>query len=131
MKFVINYHTYNLYFFFWNKLQVSYLIVDQAEEDCEVVQDPFLEAGITIPSDLPYQDKSVEKGDQKDSIELKIQLDGDKVEVWIYNPIYWLYCCLIRLFYYFFCGTALLLLVYLQLDIDSAGWRKSLHKKVS
>ena len=57
------------------------MIVDQAEEDCEVVQDPFLEAGITIPSDLPYQDKSVEKGDQKDSIELKIQLDGDKVEV--------------------------------------------------
>ena len=57
------------------------MIVDQAEEDCEVVQDPFLEAGITIPSDLPYQDKSMEKGGQKDSIELKIQLDGDKIEV--------------------------------------------------
>ena len=53
------------------------MIVDQAEEDCEVVQDPFLEAGITIPSDLPYQDKSAEK----DNIELKIQLDGEKVEV--------------------------------------------------
>ena len=57
------------------------MIVDQAEEDCEVVQDPFLEAGITIPSDLPYQDKSAEKRDQKDSIELKIQLDREKVEV--------------------------------------------------
>ena len=64
-----------------NKLQVSYLIVDQAEEDCEVVQDPFLEAGITIPSDLPYQDKPAEKNDQKDNIELKIQFDGEKVEV--------------------------------------------------
>ena len=57
------------------------MIVDQAEEDCEVVQDPFLEAGITIPSDLPYQDQTAEKRDQKDSIELKIQLDGEKVEV--------------------------------------------------
>ena len=57
------------------------MIVDQAEEDCEVVQDPFLEAGITIPSDLPYQDQTPEKRDQKDSIELKIQLDREKVEV--------------------------------------------------
>ena len=57
------------------------MIVDQAEEDCEVVQDPFLEAGITIPTDLPYQDQSAEKGYQKDNIELKIQLDGEKVEV--------------------------------------------------
>ena len=62
---------------FVNKYQVSYFIVDQAEEDCEVVQDPFLEAGSTIPSDLPYQDKSAEK----DNIELKIQFDGEKVEV--------------------------------------------------
>ena len=66
---------------FVNKLQVSYLIVDQAEEDCEVVQDPFLEAGSTIPSDLPYQDKSAEKDYQKDNIELKIQLDGEEVEI--------------------------------------------------
>ena len=57
------------------------MIVDQAEEDCEVVQDPFLEAGSTIPSDLPYQDKSAEKDYQKDNIELKIQLDGEELEV--------------------------------------------------
>ena len=65
---------------FLNKYQASYFIVDQAEEDCEVVQDPFLEAGITIPSDLPYQDKSAEKDYQKDNIELKIQLDGEKLK---------------------------------------------------
>ena len=57
------------------------MIFDQAEEDCEVVQDPFLEAGITIPSHLPYQDKSAEKDYQKDNIELKIQLYGEKIEV--------------------------------------------------
>ena len=66
---------------FVNKYQVSYFIVDQAEEDCEVVQDPFLEAGSTIPSDLPYQDKSAEKDYQKDNIELKIHLDGGEVGV--------------------------------------------------
>lgn len=37
-------------------LQVSYLIVDQAEEDCEISPDPFLEAGVSIPPTLPYQD---------------------------------------------------------------------------
>ena len=47
--------------------QVSYLIVDQAEEDCEMVQDPFLEAGIAIPSELPYQDKVPKNDDQKDN----------------------------------------------------------------
>ena len=33
------------------------MIVDQAEDDIEVVKDPFLEAGIQIPSDLPNQDE--------------------------------------------------------------------------
>ena len=47
------------------------MIVDQAEDDCEVVQDPFLEAGIAIPSDLPYQDKVNEKEEQKDDIKIK------------------------------------------------------------
>ena len=61
------------------------MIVDQAEEDCEVVQDPFLEAGITIPSDLPYQDQTPEKCDQKDIIELKMHVDGAKVDVWIHT----------------------------------------------
>ena len=36
-------------------LQVSYLIVDLADMDLEMVTDPFLEAGISIPEELPYQ----------------------------------------------------------------------------
>ena len=35
--------------------QVSYLIVDQADNDLEMANDPFLEAGISIPDELPYQ----------------------------------------------------------------------------
>ena len=34
---------------------MSYLIVDEADEDLEMAGDPFLEAGMDIPSDLPYQ----------------------------------------------------------------------------
>ena len=34
-------------------LQTSYLIVDEAEEELEMCPDPFLEAGITVPQDLP------------------------------------------------------------------------------
>ena len=38
-------------------VQVSYLIVDEADMEIEEVSDPFLEAGIeTIPSELPYLD---------------------------------------------------------------------------
>ena len=33
------------------------MIVDQAEEDFEMAQDPFLEAGVSIPPEMPYQDK--------------------------------------------------------------------------
>ena len=36
-------------------LQVSYLIVDLADTDMEMANDPFLEAGISIPEELPYQ----------------------------------------------------------------------------
>ena len=32
------------------------MIVDQAEEDADLVADPFLAAGIIIPSELPYQE---------------------------------------------------------------------------
>ncbi len=40
-------------------LQVSYLIVDEAEEELEMAEDPFMEAGIAIPKDLPaYVNKS-------------------------------------------------------------------------
>ena len=31
--------------------------MDQAEEDVEMSQDPFLEAGILIPETMPYQPK--------------------------------------------------------------------------
>ena len=34
---------------------MSYLIVDEADEDLEMSPDPFLEAGIDIPSDLPQR----------------------------------------------------------------------------
>ena len=34
-------------------IQVSYLIVDEADTDMEMADDPFLECGITIPK-LPY-----------------------------------------------------------------------------
>ena len=34
--------------------QVSYLIVDEADSDLELAKDPFLEAGISVPEELPY-----------------------------------------------------------------------------
>ena len=34
------------------------MIVDDADMDMEMAQDPFLEAGIAIPAELPYQDES-------------------------------------------------------------------------
>lgn len=39
-------------------LQVSYMIVDDADREVEMADDPFLEAGIDIPKELPYK-KSV------------------------------------------------------------------------
>ena len=33
--------------------QVSYMIVDDADTDMEMTDDPFLEAGIEIPEQLP------------------------------------------------------------------------------
>ena len=32
------------------------MIVDEADTDIEMVKDPFLEAGIDIPKELPYQE---------------------------------------------------------------------------
>ena len=34
---------------------MSYLIVDQADNDLEMANDPFLEANISVPDELPYQ----------------------------------------------------------------------------
>jgi len=39
-------------------LQVSYLIVDEADGEMEMAEDPFLEAGISIPEPLPYDSRS-------------------------------------------------------------------------
>ena len=41
------------------------MIVDQAEEDADLVSDPFLAAGIIIPSDLPYQETNSKEDDEK------------------------------------------------------------------
>ena len=41
------------------------MIVDQAEEDADLVSDPFLAAGIIIPPDLPYQEKNSKEDDEK------------------------------------------------------------------
>ena len=47
------------------------MICDQAEEDAEIVGDPFLEAGIKIPSDLPYQPNLSENTGKVESKEEK------------------------------------------------------------
>lgn len=46
-------------------LQVSYMIVDEADRDIEMAADPFLEAGIDIPKELPYRER-------KTSLRMKI-----------------------------------------------------------
>ena len=45
----------------WKTPQVSYLIVDEADRDIELGKDPFLEAGIVIPEELPYQDPKLKE----------------------------------------------------------------------
>jgi hypothetical protein len=45
-------------------VQVSYLIVDQADMDMEVI-DPFLEAGIEVPAELPYKDNALREVSSK------------------------------------------------------------------
>ena len=48
-------------------LQVSYLIVDEADKELEMGKDPFLEAGIEIPYELPYVE-DVKNQDKRGSI---------------------------------------------------------------
>ena len=54
-------------------LQVSYLIVDEAENQMEMSGDPFLEAGISVPSELPYN----ESHRDETSKTLEEQTDGN------------------------------------------------------
>lgn len=49
-------------------IQVSYLIVDEAEEAMEMAKDPFLEAGIDIPKNLPEYEESGLKIPSRDSV---------------------------------------------------------------
>ena len=35
------------------------MLVDDADMEMEMSKDPFLEAGITIPVELPYKDESL------------------------------------------------------------------------
>ena len=52
--------------------QTCYLIVDEAEEELEMAADPFLEAGITVPQDLPeYEVLGRRKSGFKNSIKIK------------------------------------------------------------
>jgi hypothetical protein len=62
-------------------LQVSYLIVDEAEEEMDMAEDPFMEAGIAIPKDLPgYVNKSfkapMKSGDSMDLAPIEGQNSG-------------------------------------------------------
>ena len=54
------------------------MIVDQAEEDVEMVQDPFLEAGVSIPLDMRYQEAET-PAENREKIQGS-QLDLDKKE---------------------------------------------------
>ena len=54
-------------------LQVSYLIVDEPEMPMEVSQDPFLKAGIEVPSELPYKYET-----QRDDASRKVTISNIK-----------------------------------------------------
>ena len=57
---------------------MSYLIVDEADEDLEMAGDPFLEAGIDIPSDLPYQGTpEPNKSEKADNVAIATQIAMD------------------------------------------------------
>ena len=63
-------------------IQVSYLIVDEAEEEMDYPEDPFLEAGIEIPMDLPaYENKSSKAlGSTSGSLSLSF-INGDALKI--------------------------------------------------
>ena len=52
------------------------MIVDQAEADVEMVQDPFLEAGISIPLERPYQDKDPQKENEENLKSSQVNVDN-------------------------------------------------------
>lgn len=60
-------------------LQVSYLIVDEAEEDLDILEDPFAEAGISIPPDLPYKDKNAKPSIENATIKTNLHQNSSSL----------------------------------------------------
>ena len=71
------------------------MIVDESDSDIEMVQDPFLEAGIDIPEELPYQEsrKSTiisrfskkHQSDRLNGTDLSsmIPINGEDLRIWV------------------------------------------------
>ena len=62
------------------------MIVDQAEEDTDLVSDPFLEAGINISSDLPYQEKD-SKENYKNDRKGELKSNEEEEAVPLFKPV--------------------------------------------
>ena len=60
--------------------------MDQAEEDVEMAQDPFLEAGVTIPPDMPYQDKEERKDQDEKFKSSTVDLEKKVQEEHVISP---------------------------------------------
>eukprot|EP00094_Tigriopus_californicus_P009661 TCALIF_09314-PA protein Name:"Similar to Best3 Bestrophin-3 (Mus musculus)" AED:0.15 eAED:0.16 QI:0/0.2/0/1/0.6/0.5/6/0/983 len=69
-------------------LQVSYIIVDEAEEDLEILEDPFSEAGISIPPDLPYKDKNAKPSIENATIKTNLHQTSSSVTSGLAPPSY-------------------------------------------
>ena len=54
--------------------QVSRMIVDEADMEIEMATDPFIEAGIEVPANLPYQ----ESKQQEDSFKKVVGEESDE-----------------------------------------------------
>ena len=52
------------------------MIVNNDDNDAEMVNDPFLEAGIDIPKELPYPPKTIQSG-----LNFRRKKDFDLVEM--------------------------------------------------
>ena len=57
--------------------QVSRMIVDEADMEMEMAPDPFIEAGIEVPANLPYQASN----QQEDSYKKVLGEDGEETSI--------------------------------------------------
>jgi len=64
-------------------LQVSYQIVDEADNDLEMAADPFLEAGITVPDELPYEPEHLVETEE--TVRKRSVCKDDKADIEIEN----------------------------------------------